>query len=135
WAYEPGDKTGCFEVVARDRSFGVMLCHVMLDRPYSRGEKIARGQEMGTVGAPGMVGNNGLAHVHVELHRGGRGSDPVPFGGPGGVPLEGLDLPASGGPNEWASTVLVSSNALGAPAAVANVPAAPRNVNSRCAPG
>src|SRR3954454_13204393 len=53
WAFDPGDKTGCFEVVSNDRQFGVMLCHVLLDRPLARGEKIARGEVLGTVGAPG----------------------------------------------------------------------------------
>jgi Peptidase family M23 len=110
WAYEPGDKTGCMEVVAKDRSYGVMVCHVLLDRPFSRGEKIIRGQQLGAVGAPGMLGNNGLAHVHMELHKDGRGSEPVPFGGADGVPLEYNDLPASGAPNEYASLVLTSSN-------------------------
>ena len=57
-----------------------MLCHVLLDRPYARGEKISRGQVLGKVSAPGTVGNNGSAHVHIELHQGGRSSDPVPFG-------------------------------------------------------
>ena len=66
WAFEPGDKTGCLEVVDPNRRFGVMLCHVLLDRPYARGEKISRGQVLGTVGAPGTVGNNGSAHVHIE---------------------------------------------------------------------
>jgi hypothetical protein len=78
-AFDPGDKTGCIEVVQPERAFGVMLCHVLLDRPYSRGERVSRGQVLGTVGAPGTVGNNGAAHVHIELHQAGRSSDPVPF--------------------------------------------------------
>ena len=40
WAFDPGDKTGCIEVVQPERTFGVMLCHVLLDRPYSRGERV-----------------------------------------------------------------------------------------------
>ena len=39
WAFAPGDKTGCIEVLAQDGRFGAMLCHVLLDRPFSRGEK------------------------------------------------------------------------------------------------
>ena len=82
WAFDPGDKTGCVEVVQPERTLGVMLCHVLLDRPYSRGERVSRGQVLGTVGAPGTVGNNGTAHVHIELHQGGRSSDPVPSARP-----------------------------------------------------
>src|SRR5258707_6318982 len=94
WAFAPGEKTGCIEILATDRRYGAMLCHVVLDRPFNRGERVARGQQLGAVGAPGMVGNNGLAHVHMELHVGGRGSDIVPFSfANGGVPLDGVDLP------------------------------------------
>jgi len=122
WAFEPGDKTGCLEIVDSSRRFGVMLCHVLLDRPFARGEKISRGQVLGTVGAPGTVGNNGSAHVHLELHQGGRSSNPVPFGLPDGLLLEGQDLPATGASNEYASTALTSSNAA-APAPVGAAPA------------
>src|SRR5438105_8287450 len=103
WAFEPGDKTGCIEILASDRQFGTMLCHVMLDRPFDRGEKVVRGQQLGTVGAPGMVGNNGLAHVHMELHAHGHSNEIVPFStSEGGLPLEGWDLPATGAANEHA---------------------------------
>lgn len=119
WAFEPGTKTGCIEVLARDKKFGVMLCHVVLDRPFARGERIARGQELGTVGAAGMVGNNGTPHVHIQLQQDGRESQPVPFSAAqGGLPIEGLDLPATGASNAHGGGVdgLVSSNVTaGAP--------------------
>jgi len=103
WAFPPGEKTGCIEILARDGQFGTMLCHVVLDRPFDRGEKVVRGQQLGTVGAAGMVGNNGLPHVHMELHQHGRSSDIVPFSASdGGLPLEGWDLPATGAENEHA---------------------------------
>src|SRR5258707_11129472 len=101
-----------------------MLCHVVLDRPFNRGERVARGQQLGAVGAPGMVGNNGLAHVHMELHVGGRSSNIVPFSpSNGGLPLDGWDLPFSGGTNEHGGEgLIVSTNALaGPPALVAPV--------------
>ncbi len=142
WAFNPGEKTGCIEVVARDGKYGTMMCHVILDRVYKRGEKIARGQQLGTVGAPGEVGNNGLAHVHYELHRGGRSSDPVPFSPPDGLLLEGVDLPATGASNENAGTTFASSNALAAAPAqnqTAAQPARPTAPSAqggnRCAPG
>jgi hypothetical protein len=122
WAFAPGDKTGCLEVVQPDRKFGVMLCHVLLDRPFARGERVSRGQVLGTVGAPGTVGNNGSAHVHIELHQGGRGSTPVPFSpADGGLLLGGRDLPATGTTNEYATTSLTSIDAAAsAPAALSN---------------
>jgi murein DD-endopeptidase MepM/ murein hydrolase activator NlpD len=113
WAFAPGEQTGCIEILATDRQFGAMLCHVMLDRPFNHGEKVQRGQQLGTVGAPGMVGNNGLAHVHMELHVGGRDSDIVPFSASeGGLPLEGVDLPFTGGSNEHAGDGPIVSSTL-----------------------
>src|SRR5260370_28026476 len=79
WAFEPGEKTGCIEILATDRPFGAMLCHVVLDRPFNRRERVARGQQRGPVGAPGMVGNNGLAQLHMDAHVGGQSSDIPPF--------------------------------------------------------
>ena len=113
WAFAPGEKTGCIEILARDRQFGAMLCHVVLDRPFGRGEQVTRGQQLGTVGAAGMVGNNGTPHVHMELHAGGRSSDTVPFSATeGGLPLEGWDLPATGAADEHGGDGLImSSNA------------------------
>jgi Peptidase family M23 len=87
--------SGCIAIAFRDDSHSVMLCHVKLNRAYSRGESIARGQSIGTVGANGTVGNNGLAHIHLELHNGSRASNPVPFAEPEGLLLEGVSLPAS----------------------------------------
>jgi len=120
WAFAPGEKTGCIEILAQDRRFGTMLCHILLDRPFNRGERVVQGQQLGAVGAPGMVGNNGLAHVHMELHVGGRSSDIVPFSiSNGGLPLDGLDLPFTGATNEHGSDgPIVSTNALSAPPAV-----------------
>ena len=148
WAFEPGDRTGCIQVTAADGRFATMLCHVLLDRPFARGERVARGQPLGTVGAAGTLGNNGAPHVHMELHAGGRGSSPVPFGAPEGLPLEWLDLPASGAANEHVGVaVLVSSNTLSdappqptpapraTPARPASGPAAPGAAGTRCLAG
>lgn len=115
WAFEPGTQTGCAQITARDGSFGVMLCHIVLDRPYARGERINRGQVLGTIGAAGEVGNNGTPHIHLQLQKGGRTNQPVPFAAPDGLPLEGTDLPATGGRNENAGGVLTSTNGVSAP--------------------
>jgi hypothetical protein len=71
-----------------------------------------------------MVGNNGLPHVHVELHVAGRSTDIVPFSASeGGLPLDGWDLPSTGASNEHASDgPIVSTNAalMAVTASVAN---------------
>ncbi len=137
WAFAPGEKTGCIEILATDRRYGTMLCHVVLDRPFNRGERVARGQQLGSVGAAGMVGNNGLAHVHMELHVGGRSSDIVPFSfANGGLPLDGLDLPFTGLSNEHAMDgPIPSTNALAGPPAAIAAPAPPSRGTSTAKPG
>jgi hypothetical protein len=94
-AFAQSGGNGCLAVALKDGSHSVMLCHVALSHAYARGEAISRGQTLGTVGAAGTVGNNGVAHVHMELHRGGRSNSPVPFSEPDGLLLEGVPLPAS----------------------------------------
>ena len=137
WAFAPGEKTGCIEILASDRRYGAMLCHVVLDRPFNRGERVARGQQLGAVGAPGMVGNNGLAHVHMELHVGGRSSDIVPFSvANGGLPLDGMDLPFTGLTNEHAMEgPILSTNALAGPPAAIAAPALPTRGGPTPKPG
>jgi len=96
-----------------------------------------------------MVGNNGLAHVHMELHVGGRSSDIVPFSfANGGLPLDGLDLPFTGLSNEHAMDgPILSTNALAGPPPATAAPAPPSSGSAtsksgsttpaaaRCAPG
>jgi uncharacterized protein YraI len=114
WAFAPGTGNGCIGIAQRGGSYSVTLCHVILSRGFGRGESIERGQRLGTVGPPGTVGNNGAPHVHLELHRGGGANNPVPFSSPGGLPLEGVDLPASGGYNQHsARAAIVSTNGGG----------------------
>jgi hypothetical protein len=142
WAMEPGAGNGCISVLGKD-GLGVMLCHVLLDRPFTRGEKIARGQVLGTVGEAGTLGNNGSPHVHMELQVGGRNGNGVAFGGDQGLPLEGHDLPASGARNEHASLLIASSNTVSAPppqdppasARQRQQPARATQNQTRCAPG
>jgi hypothetical protein len=135
WAFPPGEQTSCMEIVASDGRFSTMLCHVMLNRAYKRGEKVNRGQQLGTVAAPGEVGNNGMAHVHLELHR---ASGPVPFSPPDGLLLDGVDLPFTGETNENAGVTLRSTNALVAQPAqdlTAPPPVVSNPGGTRCAPG
>ena len=114
WAQGPGAGNGCIAIAFRDGSYSVTLCHVLFHRAYPRGESIARGQSLGTVGPAGTVGNAGTPHVHLELHRGGRSSSPVPFSPPDGLPLEGVVLSASGAYNEHSRREpIVSTNRVG----------------------
>jgi hypothetical protein len=114
WANAPGAANGCLAIAFPDGSYSITLCHVQFHRAYRSGERIAVGQSLGTVGAAGRVGNNGTPHVHMELHRGGRSSSPVPFSPPDGLPLEGVALPASGAYGEHSSRApIVSTNRAG----------------------
>jgi hypothetical protein len=95
FSQSPKSGAGCIAIEFRNGSYSVMLCHLILNRAYSNGESIARGQSLGTVGAAGLVANNGVPHVHLELHTGSRANSPVPFAEPDGLPLEGVAIAAS----------------------------------------
>lgn len=123
WSQPPGDQHGCISIQL-DNGGGLytMLCHLLLNRPYNNGDHIAAGQQIGTVAPPGMVGNNGVAHIHLQLYRvvGGDRS-PVPFSPPDGLPLEGISLPPGTGYNQWLCNGsgpgchMLSQNGPGAP--------------------
>lgn len=82
-----------------------------------------------------MVGNNGAPHVHMELHRGGRGNPIVPFSpSQGGLPLDGLDLPDTGAFNEHAWDGPLTSSNLG-PVNAGAAPAAPSAATGSLADG
>ena len=113
YAQSPKVGNGCMGITFKDASYTVMLCHAIWHRTFSRGESITRGQSLGTVGPAGTVGNNGAPHVHLELHRGTRLSDPLPFSGPDGLLLEGTTLAATGARNEHGRATVMSSNRPG----------------------
>lgn len=120
WAQAPGAGNGCVAISLSDGSYSVALCHVLLDHAYRSGESISRGQQLGTVGEAGRVGNNGAPHVHLEVHRGGGANNPVPFSGPEGLPLAGVELPATGVAGEYAGkTPIVASRSAGRSASAA----------------
>jgi len=95
WSQSPNAGNGCIAIAMKSGSHSVMLCHVSLNKAYDRSESVTRGQTLGTVGKDGSVGNNGVAHIHYELHSGNRSNSPVPFAEPDGLLLEGISLPAS----------------------------------------
>lgn len=115
WAGGPGAGNGSFGILLADGSgLGVMLSHVVLDRAYRSGETVRQGQRLGFAGYPGTVGNNGTAHIHVQLYAGGGGRrTPLPFASPAGRPLDGRNLPNTGRYNDHAGQTLVSSNGGG----------------------
>lgn len=94
WAQEPGGANGCLGIAFNNGEHTAVLCHVIHDHHFQRGESVSRGQRLGTVGPPNTVGNNGAPHVHLELHRGRSSNNPVPFNLPDGLPLEGVGVPA-----------------------------------------
>ena len=121
WAQGPGAGNGCIAIAFRDGSYSITLCHVLLHRAYRGGESITRGQSLGTVGPAGSVGNAGTPHVHLELHRGGRSNNPVPFSPPEGLPLEGVALPATGASSEHGRREpIASTNRAGGGAVLAS---------------
>jgi hypothetical protein len=137
--FAQGGGNGCIAIAFRDDTYSVMLCHVKLNRAYSRGESITRGQSLGTVGAAGTVGNNGMPHIHLELHSGGRASSPVPFAEPEGLLLEGVSLPASSTTAVVSKREpLVSSNRSGGgpapPASTAQKPERTQPMSARSEP-
>jgi hypothetical protein len=95
WAQSPGAGNGCVAIGLSNGTHSVMLCHIVLKSGLNRGDKVTRGQSLGTVGKPGTVGNNGVAHIHYELHNDPRANSPVPFDASDGMLLEGVALPAS----------------------------------------
>ena len=104
FAQLPSQEHGCIGVAMTDSGdFHYMLCHIILNRTYGYGDKIQAGQQLGTVAAPGLVGNNGTSHVHMQLYilPGGQRT-PVPFAAPQGLPLETTSMPADGSYNQWA---------------------------------
>jgi uncharacterized protein YraI len=138
WAQGPGAGNGCLAIAFRDGSYSITLCHVLLNRAYRAGESIARGQSLGTVGRAGSVGNGGTPHVHLELHRGGRSSSPVPFSPPDGLALDGVALAPSGTYSEHSRRApIVSANRGGGGTVLASstLPGrAPQPVTARPAP-
>jgi len=104
FAQLPAQEHGCIGVGMDDSAdFHYMLCHVILNRVYSYGDRIQLGQQLGTVGAPGLVGNNGSAHIHMQLYTlAGGQRTPVPFATPQGLPLETSSMVADGSYDQWA---------------------------------
>ncbi len=97
--HSPGSGNGCLSIrVDGSNGLIVQMCHIIA-RPFAADQRIDAGQVLGTVGHNGAVGNNGLAHIHLSMHRTpdyGVTRIPAPFALPDGLPLEGISMPADG---------------------------------------
>lgn len=98
----PWAGNGCM-TMALDSGFRLMMCHIIFDRSFRRGERLGTGQRIGYVGPAGTVGNNGTPHVHLDLSSGGRSA---PFSSGWGLPLNGVELPPRGRGNDYGGTVI-----------------------------
>lgn len=122
WMNSPGSGNGCLSIkIDNGGGLIVQLCHIVASA-YRVEERIEAGQRLGTIGAAGTVGNNGLAHLHLSMHRTpdlGITRVPAPFALPDGLPLDGVSLPPDGSSNQYACPgsgcrgALVSTNGGG----------------------
>jgi len=114
WAQPPGGQNGCIGVsIDNDGDFHYMLCHIILNHAYATDEKIQVGQALGTVGAPGLVGNNGTSHIHMQLYTlPGGARTPQPYAPPDGIPLDGVTMSTDGSFNQWACPSLACSRLI-----------------------
>jgi len=142
WAQPPGGQHGCIGVsIDNDGDFHYMLCHIILNHPYATGEKIQVGQTLGIVGAPGLVGNNGTSHIHMQLYTlPGGARTPQPYAPPDGIPLDGVTMPTDGTFNQWACpslacSRLISTNPSSHASAADTGPAASVNAAAPLLPG
>ena len=137
FAHPPGAGNGCVSIkVDGGGGLIVQMCHIVLHRVMRPNEPVAAGDSLGVIGEAGRVGNNGVAHLHLSMHRTpdyGVTRIAAPFASGAGIPLEGLNLAADGSRNQYVCpgptclSQLVSSNsARSAPVAAPAPPPPPR---------
>ncbi|MEX2372174.1 MAG: hypothetical protein WD800_00075, partial [Dehalococcoidia bacterium] len=59
-------------VSVRTSDVNVMMCHVFALAGLDRGDDVIVGQRIGTVAPDGQAGNNGTAHIHLQVNESGR---------------------------------------------------------------
>jgi murein DD-endopeptidase MepM/ murein hydrolase activator NlpD len=149
FAHAPGAGNGCASIKL-DGGGGliVQFCHIVLHRVMRPDERISAGMSLGTIGADGRVGNNGIAHLHLSMHRTpdfGVTRIPAPFSSAGGIGLEGRNLTPDGSRNQLAcpgascpGTLVSTLGSASAPTPVTSMPPAspptPPVVNAPPAP-
>jgi uncharacterized protein YraI len=79
--------------------YGVAVFHVTLDRGYGSGDRVERGERIGSVSGPGGDGYMSMAHIDITCWRlTGNGHEAVPFTGPNAI--SGMESPDVGGANQ-----------------------------------
>lgn len=123
--------TNCLTV--RDAArVGILLCHVFPQSGLRAGQRVVRGQLLGSVAPPGAAGNNGLAHIHIAAHfsADGRGfGSTIPLAG--AYALDGVQLLATADPNAYSGVLFTSTNLQAFPPAVTATSTSTAKVSSR----
>ena len=132
FAQTPYTENGCIAVsIDGSDGFNYMLCHLYLLRSYNYNEPIQQGQMLGTVAPPGQMGNNGTAHVHMQLFTLPGGiRTPAPYAQPNGMTLEGASMPPDGSYNQWACSGSSCRNLMSANAPIPQSAARPGSASS-----
>jgi murein DD-endopeptidase MepM/ murein hydrolase activator NlpD len=78
--------------------YGVAVLHVTVEG-VSRGDRVERGQRIGTISGPGGDGYMSMAHIEINAWRlNGNGHESVPFVGQNAI--AGQEFPDVGGGNQ-----------------------------------
>lgn len=113
-----GGNSDCVWIRADDVT--VLICHVITDSTIPRNARVTQGQRLGIVAPEGQKGNNGLAHIHLAVNRGGSSGTSLPFDGD--YMLDGVRFPATTEANAYSgntSPVVTSTNSLTAGTVIA----------------
>lgn len=94
----------------------VLICHIITDATPARNATVVQGQRLGVVAPEGQKGNNGLAHIHLAVNRGGSSGTSLPFDGD--YLLDGVAFPATTAPNAYSGAPVVTSTNAGQPISV-----------------
>jgi murein DD-endopeptidase MepM/ murein hydrolase activator NlpD len=135
FAHPPGAGNGCISI-RPDGGNGliVQMCHIVLHRVMRADERVTAGMSLGVIGEDGRVGNNGIAHLHLSMHRTpdyGLTRMPVPFSAPDGLPLEGVNMPPDGSRNQYACP---GSNCISRMVSTVGLPSGPASLPSSTPP-
>ena len=118
----------CVTLSAGD-GFAVLLCHIFPTSGLQAGAPVVVGQIIGAVAPAGFAENNGLAHIHMAVHRtlgDGQLQSTVPF--TGAYALEGRELPATDASHAYFGETFISTNSVKVQESVTD-PAEPEEVS------